>query len=187
MALSDDTGALGGIGLSAASGNLLGAGIGIVGLGLSIFGGMDQSKTASQVANLQGQVIGQEGQINAQKQVAMQMSARRQNLENVRIAQQANARAIAGATAGGAQFGSGLKGGEGQIEAQSLTNMQGVNQGLQIGQNIFGIDQTITGEKQQISALQSRMATDQGLSSLGSSIGGSGAAIGRLSQGFKLT
>lgn len=177
---------LAGVGVSAATGNLLGAGIGLLGLGTSLFGMSEQSEAAQHAAQIQGQIAGLEGQVNDQRETAMQLSSRRQNLETMRTAQKQSAVAIANATNQGAQFGSGLQGGLGQIRSQSLFNMEGVNQNQEIGTNIFGLNRQISADKVQLSQVQSDQATAQGISSLGGGIMQSAAPISRLAQGFSL-
>ena|SRR5258706_4094899 len=180
---SSDTGALAGIGVSAATGNFIGAAIGAVGLGLSIFGGASQASAAKQAAQIQGNITGLEGQVNDQRQNAMQLDARRKSLEQFRLMQRTQAAATAAATTQGAQFGSGLQGGLGQIAGQGLFNIAGINQNEEIGTNIFGLNRQVSAEKMMLSGVQTKMATAQGLSSLGGSVMQAASPISRLSQG----
>jgi len=117
----------------------------------------------------------------------MQLNARRNSLEQFRNTQRMAARATAAATTQGAQFGSGLAGGLGQVTAQGAYNVAGLNQNLEIGENIFGLDRTISGEKLQLAKLQSdygvTSATNQGFSSLGSSLMSLSGPASRLVQG----
>lgn len=160
------------------------AGLGILGLGLSIFGGAKSSSDSKQLYQIQSQETGLEQDVNSQRQQAMVLSAQRQQLQNIRNTQLARSMALNSATGQGAQFGSGLQGGYGQISGQSGVNGLGVSQNLEIGQNIFGLDSQISGLKQQASGVQSNIATDQAISSLGGSISKAGPMVGALSQSF---
>lgn len=180
-----------GIGVSAATGNWIGAGISALGLGLSLFGGVDQAKAAKEYAQksyaVQQQISANENLVNDQRENAMQLNARRNSLEQFRNTQRMAARASAAAVTQGAQFGSGLAGGLGQIQAQGAYNVQGLNQNEQIGENIFGLNRTISGEKLQLAQLQSQYgqtsATNQGFSSLGGSLMSLAGPASRLVQG----
>lgn len=182
--MAGEFGAVAGIGVSAATGNYLGAAIGAIGLATSIFGGNAAAENAKQAAAVQGQIAGLEGKVNDQRQVAMQLSARRQQMEIFRNMQRARAQGLNAAVNQGANMGSGLQGGQAQATAQGLTNSAGVNQNLEIGNNIFGIQRDITKQKQVLSSIQGQMATNQGIASLGSSITAAGPGIGRLSTLF---
>lgn len=171
-------------------------GLGLAGLGLSLFGGMGQASVASQqaqissqVATVGGQIATDEQAVQAQKQQQMQLEASRANLQNFRNTQQAQARNLSNATAGNSQFGSGLQGGQAGAKDQGLFNSLGINQNLQIGQNIFGIDSDISQKRIQIAGLQSQSAllggqaaTDQGYASLGGALLKSGPIIGALGK-----
>ncbi len=175
---------LAGIGVSAATGNFLGAAVGAVGLGLSLFGGSQQADQAKQAAAIQGRITGLEGQVNDQHEVAMQLDARRKSLESMRATQQAYAKGLSSATNQGAQFGSGLQGGLAQVENQGGFNLQGIGQNLEIGENIFGLQRQESAQKMQLSQVQSNMATSQGISSLGGSIMQASPFVSKFSQGF---
>ncbi len=187
-----DLGAAAGIGVSAATGNWIGAGIAAVGLGMSLFGGASQASAAKEYAQqsfaVQKQISANENLVNDQRENALQLGARRSSLEQMRLAQRTQAQATAAATTQGAQFGSGLQGGLAQITGQGLFNQTGINQNTEISENIFGINRTISAEKLQLAQLQSQFgqtsATNQGLSSLGGGLMQASGSIGRLSQGL---
>lgn len=193
-----DFGGLASVGVNAASGNYIGAAISAVGLGMSLFGGMEQSDIAKQqaaVAKQQSAVSGdiatQEQGINDVKQRQMEIEGRRMQLETLRNMQRGRAQAIAAATNQGAQFGSGLQGGEGQVEGNGLFNQLGVSYALQGGRDINTFNQSITGDKLklaslggQMSDLQGQSASAQGMQSLGGSIMKAGPVFGQFSSGF---
>lgn len=157
-------------------------GIAAVGLGLQLFGGASASGHAKEAYGIQQKITGLEGQVNEQKRTAMELSARRQSMEIFRNNQRARALAINNATNQGASYGnsSGLPGGLAQVADQSTFNLQGINQNLELGRNIFGIDDQISKQKLALSGVQSSMVTDQGIGQLGSSIMGSAGTLGKL-------
>lgn len=156
----------------------------VVGLGMSLFGGFSAAHDAKQAANIQSNIAGLEGDLEGQRHTAMELSASRQSLEILRSNQRVRSMAQNSAVNQGAQFGSGIQGGEAQIQDQGLFNLAGVNQNLEIGEKMFGINQQITGQKQQLAQVQGKMATDQGIASLGGALVKAGPAIGNISSGF---
>lgn len=154
----------------------------VVGLGMSLFGGASAASDAKQAAQIQSKIAGYEGELEDQRHTAMELSAHRQQLEILRNNQRHRALAINNATQQGAQFGSGLQGGLAQVEDQGLFNLAGVNQNLEIGQAMFGINKQITQQKQQLAMVQGQQATDQGLASLGGAITRAGPIVGNVGQ-----
>src|SRR5258708_38293894 len=102
-------------------------GIGLVGLGLELYGGLAGAGVAKQQAQVSSQIAGDEGLINEQKRIQMNLDADRSRMEMFRKAQRAGSLAKATATSQNAFFGSGLSGGLGQISGQTGTNVLGVN------------------------------------------------------------
>src|SRR5882762_9653538 len=145
-------------------------GIGAVGLGLKLFGTMSASDDSAKIADLERKKFGVEQQVNDQRQIAMNLSARRQQLEVYRNTQRARAQGLNAAVQQGAQFGSGLAGGQAATSSQGLFNQMGITQNQAIGNNIFGLDNQISGFNMQESTLKGKQATDQGWASLGGSI-----------------
>lgn len=119
-------GALGGVGglggLSAVAG--------LVGTGISAYGAMQQAKGAKQAEALRMR------QAN--------LEAARTRRQTVRQAIIARSQALSAATAQGAEGGSGLQGGYGQIQGQAASNIQGVNQGQSIGYQMFQANSMIS-------------------------------------------
>ena len=159
-------------------------GLGVVGLGLQLFGGSKQADAAKQQAQVSGQIAQDEQAINVQKQQQMQLEGRRSQLQNFRNAQRLRAQATNAATNQGAQFGSGLQGGIAGVTDQSLQNSEGITQGMQISQNIFGINTKISGEKVQMAQLGGQAAEGAGLASLGGSLIKAGPIIGGFGKDF---
>jgi len=105
----------------------------------------DASVTASEASSVINKNIlqGEQG-IEGLKRQAMESDARRKQLEFIR--QQQRARSL-GLTKQGAQFGSGLQGGYGQISGATGTNLTGLSQNLQIGEGIFDFNAGITNQR----------------------------------------
>lgn len=177
-------------------------GIGAVGLGLSIFGGMSAADDAKQLAQQQTQLANQtyeintkisglEGQVNQQRKAQMELSGRRMQMENFRNVQRSRAMGLNASVNQGAQFGSGLQGGQAQEANQGLYNAQGINSNLEIGRNIFGLNDQISAQKMALSgvqnhfagvmgSLQSQMATDQGIANIGGAVTKSAGMLGNM-------
>lgn len=179
-----DFGSLVGIGASAATGNYAGAALSAVGLGISMFGGSEQSRIAKEQAEVSADIARQEKGINAEKQKAMEISGRRTQLEIMRNTQRARALAENTATAQGAQFGSGLQGGLAQVQNQGLFNLTGVNSSLTIGRAIAGYNDAISDDKIKLASLGGDASEAQGYQSLGGSIIKAGPTFGNLMSGF---
>lgn len=161
---------------SQASGDIGGAGmaIGAAGTAASMFEGMQAS--SSQAAGYQNQMnmASLDMQVNNQRQQQMQLTSQRQGVENLRNTQKAKAMGMAAATNQGAQFGSGLAGAQASQTAQGGYNQLGINQNLQIGQNIFGLDNQIDQQKIAYAQNESAANTSKGMASLF----GGGASLG---------
>lgn len=94
-------------------------------------------------------IITSEQGIEQQKQQAMEIDARRQQMEIIRNQQRGRALSLAtGVAQGGGGFvgGSSARGGAyGQISGQTGVNLLGVQQQLEVGRNIFGLNTAISG------------------------------------------
>ncbi len=105
--------------------------------------------------------IAQERAIETQKMRAMEVDARRQQLEIIRQQQRGRALALTNATSQGARYGSGLQGGYGQIGGQTGVNILGVQQNLEIGRNIFGFNENISNNRVAQSELEHTYSLQQ--------------------------
>lgn len=152
-------------------------GIGAISLGMQFFGGAKAAEASSQSAQASQRIAGLEQDVNAQRKTAMELSSRRQQMEIFRNNQRARAMASNAAVNQGAQFGSGIQGGLAQVQDESMTNYLGVSKNLEIGNNIFGINDKISQQKSLISGLQSDAATYNGISSMGGSLMGANKAM----------
>lgn len=158
------------------------AGLSVVGLGLQLFGGSQSAADAKKAAQINQGIAQDEQQINQQKNAQMQLEAQRSNLQQFRNIQRLRSQATASAVSQGANFGSGLQGGLAEVTNEGLYNVQGTNQAVQFGNTIFGINNDISSKKQQLSQVQSDMATDQAWSSLGGALVKNAGTIGGLSK-----
>lgn len=118
--------------------------------------------------------------LEAQRRRAMELDARRRQLEMMRQMQRARALALVTHTAQGAQFGSTLEGAYGQISGQTMFNQQGVLQNLEIGRNMFGLNA-------EMAAAQGMSSMGSGFTSLGGSLMNAIGPVGRLAQGINFS
>lgn len=182
--MSFDFSSLLGLGGSAATGNVLGAGLSVAGLGMSLFGMNQQADNARQQARVSMDIAHQEQGINTEKRQAMELNARRQQMEIFRNTQRARAQAQQAATTQGASLGSGLQGGLAEASSQGLFNLFGVNQALYTGEQIASYNNNISNDKIKMAQLGGEAATAQGLTSLGGSVMKAGPTIGSLAGNF---
>lgn len=176
--------------------------IAIAGLGMSLFGSMGAAEKTAQMAGLASQeatisqgITALQGQENDQRQLAMQISARRQQTEVVRKTQMARAQGLAaGVNQTGGTASSGIQGGQAQATGEGAYNLQGIGQNLSIGESLFGIQKQITGKQIAMSGLQGQSASlqgqagiDSGIGALGGSLTGSSKNLGNIFENFTKT
>ena len=159
-------------------------GVMAAGLGASLFGGISGAGVSKQEAQVSANEAQQEQQINQQKQQQMNLQASRSQLENFRNVQRARAQGLNSAVNQGAQFGSGLAGGQAQATDQGMYNSLGINQNLQIGQTIAGLNNNISNDKIVMAGLGGQAATDAGIASLGGALMKAGPTIGQVGKSF---
>lgn len=181
MAGTDVTSGLLSAGVSAATGNYVSAALSLVGTGLSIFGGDKQADIQQQIAKVSQDKIVQEGLENDQKQKAMELSSRRQQLEVIRNTQRARAMGLQASVSQGAQYGSGISGGLAQENARGGTNLLGIQQNTDIATNIFGLDRKISADNSQMVSLQGQLADAGKYGQWGAALTKSADPLGRLS------
>jgi hypothetical protein len=171
----DDTvgGGLSGSGGDASGGMGVGgwtAAIGIGGLAISAIGQFNQSKAQDAVYQSDINTANLEMQVNAQRQQQMTLNFQRQSIENLRNVQKTQAQGMAAAVAGGAQFGSGAKGGQAQAAAQGAWTMESLSQNFQIGQKMFALDNQIDQQKIAKAQAETQANTAAGWTSIGGDI-----------------
>lgn len=111
----------------------MGITIGVIGLGLAATG-IGTQVYASQKASKQQQ------ELEAQRKQQMELDAERRKREIIRSQISARASALSTATNQGAAAGSVIEGAYGGISGRSNVNELGVNQNLQIGENISNLN-----------------------------------------------
>lgn len=163
------------------------AAIAAIGLGVSAFGAYEKYDAAKQTAQSQENIAGLETQQDAVRRQAMEIQARRQQLEVLRVQQRTRSVAESNATNQGAQLGSGLQGGYGQISGMTGNNLTGIRENLAAGENMFDLNAQISQQRIQIARSSSESAFGTGLMTLGGGILSSASAAGRLGQGFGST
>jgi hypothetical protein len=142
----------------------------------TVISGIALASTAAGTAlGYVGQQKAQKGQEKAEKtrEQAMNLDANRQRRRMIRESMAARSLALSNATSQGAQAGSGLQGGYGQISGQTNTNIQGVNQQQQLGAQLFSAN------RQQVSG-NSMSNFGSGLRALGSDLYNSAGSIDRI-------
>lgn len=179
--------AMGGVSGAATGASFGPAGMAIgaaVGIGFQLFG-MSQSSAAAQ-ANNQAQIaqIQLEEQVQGKQNEAANLGFQRQEMENLRKTQQAMAVGLARGVNQGAQFGSGVAGGQAETQSEGNWNQLGINNAKQTTNDIFALNQQINAQRIAQANAGMNMQTGQAYSSLGSGIINDLPALGRLTSGF---
>lgn len=158
----------------------------VSGMALNVFGGIMKSSGVSEANQAQQQEVQLQIKQDQVRRAYMETDARRKNLQVLRSQQQMQAMSLNNAVTQGAQFGSGLAGGMGQISGQANTNMLGINQNLYAGRQMFDLNQQI--DQQKIMQLQGQQdeSTGSGISSMGNSLIASMPAMKQLTGGFNM-
>lgn len=159
--------------------------IAIAGLGMQLFGAGGAFGATSKAATIASQEAGismQNADLqmheNQQRQLAMQISARRQMTQNTRQAQmQASQSLVTGVGQTGGTQGSAVQAGQQAATSGGAYNNQGVQQQLGIGNNLFGIQNQISRNQITMAGLGGDMATQQGQASMFQGIGAIGGSL----------
>lgn len=154
--------------------------LGLVGLGVSLFGGIMGANSASKAAGINQDIAQQEIGINNQKKQQMVLNSRRQQLENIRNVQKSRSLGLTNAASDGSQLGSGLQGGQASATDQGTSNSLGFSQNLEIGKNIFALDDKIDQDKSQLAGVQADQAMWGAVAGAGNSISKSSSLFGNL-------
>lgn len=154
------------------------------GLGLEAFGGMKSHSASKDYNAAQVQSIALQQQVEEKHRTAMELDARRKQLENLRQVQRASSLGLAASVNQGSQFSSGAAGGQSQVASQGAWNSTGISQNLQIGEDIFGLNSQISTQKIAMANAQQNMQTGQAISQFGGQLIGASGAFGRLTSGF---
>jgi hypothetical protein len=153
----------------------------VVSVGAQVFGAAKSSKAAKAQAKAAAEIARLEAEVEKQRFQAMKLDSRRRLLQEFRKAQMAQSMAIATGRAQGVGAGSSVYGGAiGQISGESGTNVLALGQNLEIGENVFALNQKISQQKQAYAKAGGDLATGQAISSVGASITSSLGSIGRI-------
>lgn len=175
------------------------AAIGIAGLGVQLFGAggtfgaiSSESALAGQETQLSQQNTQLQIQENQQRRLAMQISARRQQTQDIRTAQMTQSKNLsAGVSQTGGTSSSSVQAGQQSATSGGAYNLQGISQNLGIGEQLFNYQDQISRNQIQMSGLQGQMNTKQGqaaifggIGSLGGSLAGSAGPLGNILGNF---
>lgn len=147
----------------------------------SFIGGAD---TAQQQAAQQKAINADQIKIEQQKRQAMELDARRKELEVFRSVQRARSIALTNATLQGGQFGSGLIGGQAQATQAGHEDLKNIGQNLTIGRQISDLNNDISQHKMTLADLGADASFYQGLGQLGSSLLGQTSNISKFTSGY---
>lgn len=140
--------------------NQAAASVGFAGQNYGINAGAAQDSlvAAQQSSAINKNIYNDQLAIQQQKRQAMELDANRSQLEVIRNSQRARSMALFNAQSTGAQRGSGLQGGYGQISGQSNTNALGIQQNLQIGENVFNLNADVSKNSLDMNDVQTTLA-----------------------------
>lgn len=130
--------------------------------------GTVQTMNASKEARAAQERAAQEEKLQNQlRRKAMELDARRRNIEQVRQNQRARAMALATTTAQGASGGSALGGAYGQASGMTASNILGTNQSLELGRANFASDDRLSDARLAYSNAQGAASAGAAWSSIG--------------------
>lgn len=159
-------------------------GLNVVGFGLQLFGMFEGQAAAKQAASIKKGIAADEQRINEQKRQQMILESSRKQMEIFRNQQRQRAMATAAAVNQGASLGSGLQGGLAGVTGMSLFNSLGINQNVELGKNIFAINDSISSKKMQLADVEAEQSEAAGWASLGGSLMKSSDTFGKIGQNF---
>lgn len=149
---------------------LVGGAAAAAGLGLQAYGTVQQMSASKKSAAANQAIAAQEAQQEALRRKAMELDARRRQMEMLRVQQRNRAMSLTAATAQGAGQGSGLQGGYGQSSGQTGVNLLGVTQNLEIGRGLFDASAAISQQRYNLAGYSSQAAQGAGWASLGGAL-----------------
>jgi len=138
----------------------IGLAAGVVGAGTQLYGSMQQAEAQKKSFALSQQA-------ESARKRAMDLDSQRKSFSIIREQQMARAQALANATSGGAQFGSGLQGGYGQVAGSSGNNFQAQQNSQEAGDQMFAINAAKGNSDANAAAAGSMASLGSGISSLG--------------------
>lgn len=138
------------------------------------------SATAEKQAAEQKAINADQIKIEGQKRQAMELDAKRRELEVFRSVQRARSIALTNATLQGGQFGSGLIGGMAQATQAGHEDLTQIGQSLTIGRSISDLNNDISQHKMALADLGADASFYSGLSSMGGAFLGQSSNISKM-------
>lgn len=157
--------------------------LGVVGLGMSIYGGLSGASVAKQQSQVSQDEARQEMQQNDVRRQAMLLNSQRAQMETVRNAQRARAMSVQAGVSSGSNFGSGMQGALASDTAQAGLGGRNISQNVESSNQLFNLTGNIDSDKLQMAQLGGEAATAQGWSSMGGALMKSAPALGNMSKG----
>jgi hypothetical protein len=155
----------------------------IVGGGLMIAGLFGSSDTAEKQAAEQKAINADQIKIQEQNRMAMELDARRRELETFRNVQRARSIALTNATLQGGQFGSAVIGGMAQASQAGREDLEAIGQNLTIGRTVSDLNNDISQHKMALADLGADQSFYSGLGSLGGTLLGQSGNIAKFMGG----
>lgn len=144
--------------------------LGAVGVGLQAFGMAKSVHAAKEASQASQAEIAANMQAEEARKQQMNLDAARRRREDIRQSIQAGSQALSNATAQGAELGSGLAGGYGQISGRTGTSITGINEAQGIGNRIFAAHMAAGQAGIQEAYWRGQMGFGNAMSSLGGAI-----------------
>ena len=119
---------------------MAGGTIAAIGVGLTAASTVGQFYNSKKQADYQARAMNDQRRADVVRRRAMEFDAMRRRREIIRQGQIARSMALAAAVNQGAEQGTGLMGGYGQIAGRVNTNLQGVQGNLELGREMFDIN-----------------------------------------------
>ena len=154
------------------------------GVAATAAGAVGGAVTAGKVATQNQAIAGDQMKIEEQKRMAMELDARRRELEVYRSVQRAKSIALTNATMQGANMGTGLLGGQAQARQAGAEDLTSIGQNLTIGRTMSDLNTDISQHKMTLAGLGADQSLYSGIGSVGSALLGNVDKIGKLTSGW---
>lgn len=158
------------------------AGTDIAGLGLEAYGAYKGYQASKEANAAQTNIIRTQMKMDALREQMMNVQYGRDVLQTLRQSQQARSLALTNAANKGAQFGSGLQGGYGQIGGATAFGLEGLSQKYQAGQQMFSLQTEESGEKIDLANAQMHQQEASAFGGFGKDLLQAGQAAGKIAS-----
>ncbi len=155
----------------------VGMGMEAVGFGLELYGGLQASKYAHQEAQIEKDKLANEQLQDNTRRAAMELSADRQQKEQVRQMQVSRSMQLAAGQASGGQFSSGLAGAQAGTSGQGNVNRLGISQSLQFGEKMFDLNDMLNSLKMSEAGIEAKKSDAAGISAIGGGLMKAGGMV----------